>query len=102
MSYRWKPNQAQREAYKAKMEEKEELNTFTTPHAIRTGCYIEYYNLTHGCVIKGEVTNHSYGSKNGQHTFTIDNIKVKGRNLYPNIIEHVQGKESLTLKIKTT
>lgn len=42
----------------------------------------------------GVVVKHSYGSEKGQHTFTIllDNGKkklIKGRNLYPNLIEHV-------------
>lgn len=91
MGYRWKPSKAEVEAYKEKLKEKESLPIFTTPHAIRKGCYIRYYNITHGKIIEGTVTNESYGSKKGQHTFTIDGIKVKGRNLYPNIIEHVQG-----------
>jgi len=41
----------------------------------------------------GIVLKHSYGLNKGQHTFTIlhkDGTKtlVKGRNLYPNIINH--------------
>lgn len=42
----------------------------------------------------GVVLRHSYGAETGQHTFTIlldDGRKklVKGRNLYPNVTEHV-------------
>lgn len=42
---------------------------------------------------EGRVIKHSYGAKTGQHTFTIllsDGTKkmVKGRNLYPNLLEH--------------
>lgn len=42
----------------------------------------------------GVVIKHSYGKDKGQHTFTVlldDGTKklVKGRNLYPNLIEHV-------------
>jgi len=99
MSYKWKPNASQRAAYREKCLEKESLPTFTTSKVIREGCYIEYYSLNKGEVIKGNVVNSSYGSERGQHTFTIDTgsekILVKGRNLYPNIIKHVQGKQSL-------
>ncbi len=47
----------------------------------------------------GKIIKHSYGHDRGQHTFTIllDNGKkklVKGRNLYPNIIEHVADANS--------
>jgi hypothetical protein len=48
-----------------------------------------------GSVVEGQVVNESYGKERGQHTFTIDlggeKLLVKGRNLYPNIIEHIQG-----------
>ena len=48
----------------------------------------------------GVVVSHSYGEKTGQHTFTIllDNGEkklVKGRNLYPNLIEHIVAIDSL-------
>lgn len=48
----------------------------------------------------GVVINHSYGEKRGQHTFTIllddgkTKKKVKGRNLYPNLIKHVPNPNS--------
>lgn len=47
----------------------------------------------------GIVHKHSYGADRGQHTFTIllnDGSKklVKGRNLYPNLIEHIVDPES--------
>jgi hypothetical protein len=42
----------------------------------------------------GVIVKHSYGAERGQHTFTVlldDGSKklVKGRNLYPNLTEHV-------------
>lgn len=96
--YRWKPNAAQKAAYRQKCEERESFPIYNTPYAIREGCYLEYYSMNRGEVISGTVINSSYGVEKGQHTFTIDTgnekILVKGRNLYPNIIEHIQGKES--------
>ena len=94
MGYRWKPNAAQKRAYIESLEAKKKVETHTTPHAIRSGCCIEYFNVSKGYIIKGVVTNHSYGAKTNQHTFTIDGVKVKGRNLYPNTINHTQGEES--------
>lgn len=99
MGYRWKPNKAQKAAYKAKMEEKESLPTFTTGSAIRTGCFVKFYSINRGTVLQGLVVNSSYGEKTNQHTFTIDTeeqgkVMVKGRNLYPNILAHEQGEES--------
>ncbi len=100
--YRWKPNASQKAEYKARMQEKESLPTFTTSHAIRNGCIVEFYSVSKGKKIKGEVVKNTYGAKTNQHTFTIqenDGTKhlVKGRNLYPNIISHVQGNESKNL-----
>ena len=100
--YRWKPNASQRAAYRDKCIERESLPVFTTCNAIREGCYVEYYSLNKGEIISGTVVNSSYGADRGQHTFTIDTgcdkIMVKGRNIYPNIIKHIQGAESLSLK----
>jgi len=47
----------------------------------------------------GKVEKHSYGDKTGQHTFSIrlddGSIKlVKGRNLYPHLVEHVVAQDS--------
>ena len=47
----------------------------------------------------GIVERHSYGEKTGQHTFSVrladGTLKlVKGRNLYPNLIEHVPDPKS--------
>lgn len=100
MAYKWKPNAAQRAAYKVKMQERESLPIRGASGAIRTGCRIKYYSVNRGNVISGEVVKHSYGSERNQHTFTVlsecgEKIMVKGRNLYPNIIEHSQGAESL-------
>ena len=101
MGYRWKPNASQKAAYKAKCEARESLPVHTTSHAIRNGCWVEYYSMNKGETISGNVINSSYGSDRGQHTFTIDTgnekILVKGRNLYPNILKHIQGEESKKL-----
>ena len=97
MGYKWRPSRAQKQAYKERMQEKESMNTYTTPRAIREGCYVKYYNTNKGEVIEGTVTNSSYGASKGQHTFTIDGVMVKGRNLYPNILKHIQGEESIKL-----
>lgn len=48
---------------------------------------------------RGKVVKHSYGAKTGQHTFTImldsgGKKLVKGRNLYPNLIDHVVDQNS--------
>lgn len=98
MGYRWKPNKAQKEAYKQKMQERDSLPIIGSNGAIRKGCYVEFYSISKGEIIKGYVVKSSYGAAKGQHTFTIDNngdkLLVKGRNLYPNIIKHIQGEIS--------
>jgi hypothetical protein len=53
--------------------------------------------------LAGTVVKHSYGADKGQHTFTIlldDGTKklVKGRNLYPNLVEHVPDPNSTDRK----
>ena len=92
--------------------------------AIRTGCKLviekPYFNGSYRNAkfagiqtIKVEVLRHSYGAIKGQHTFTLevieiieqldhrdahkkgDNFRIKGRNLYPNVIDHYfQSEES--------
>jgi hypothetical protein len=47
----------------------------------------------------GVVVRHSYGASTGQHTFTVllnegGKKLVKGRNLYPNLVEHVPDPDS--------
>ena len=102
MAFRkWKPNAAQKAEYAAKMREKESLPIIRPNGAIRTGCRVKYYSMNKGEVIEGSVVSHSYGAEAGQHTFKIEQeggstILVKGRNLYPNLLEHIQGEESLT------
>ena len=100
MAYKWKPNAAQKAAYKAKMQEREALPILRSTGAIRTGCRLKFYSMNRGKVVSGEVIAHSYGTERNQHTFTVltdcgERLMVKGRNLYPNIIEHKRGAESL-------
>lgn len=90
--------------------------------AIRTGDYVEFTlpifsggSFFNGrstgkpkCVgeksYSGTVVKHSYGEKTHQHTFTIllvDGTKklVKGRNLYPNITNHIVNPDSPDRKL---
>lgn len=102
MSYRWKPNASQKSEYAAKMKAKESEPTHTTSYAIRTGCKLVFFSVKTGKRETGEVLRDSYGSNKGHHTFSIltkDSglILIKGRNLYPNIIEHIQGLKSKEL-----
>mgnify|MGYP005614582807 FL=1 len=104
MRHRWKPNRAEKDAYIEKIKEKENLNTFTTNKAIRNGCFLKFYSISKGKVIEGNVVKESYGERTGQHTFTIEEcngnkVIVKGRNLYPNLLEHIQGEISKQVSI---
>jgi len=104
MRYRWKPNASQKREYIEKMKEKENLNTFTTNKAIRNGCFLKFYSVSKGRIVEGNVIKESYGEKTGQHTFTIEEyngnkIIVKGRNLYPNMLEHIPGEISKQISI---
>lgn len=104
MKYKWKPNAFQKREYIEKIKEKESLNTFTTNKAIRNGCFLKFYSISKGRIIEGTVIKESYGEKTGQHTFTIEEcdgnkIIVKGRNLYPNMLEHIQGEISKQVSI---
>jgi hypothetical protein len=49
--------------------------------------------------LSGTVIRHSYGELRGQHTFTIlltdgSKKRVKGRNLYPNLLDHIPNPNS--------
>lgn len=84
------------------MREKDTLPVFTTSKAIRNGCVLDFYSVSKGRTIKGTVIKNSYGEKTHQHTFTIQEsdgtkTQVKGRNLYPNIIKHIQGEDSINV-----
>lgn len=69
-----------------------------TPFAIREGCKLKFYNINSDKIQSGVVIRHSYGPKTNQHTFTLDIgdslVRVKGRNLYPSVIQHERGAES--------
>ena len=96
MGYRWKPNKQQREEYRKRMEEaNKRFNFIHSNGAIREGCYVEYVDKMTNVIIKGYITNSSYGMKSGQHTFTIGGWKlVKGRNLYDRLLVHKPGEMS--------
>lgn len=99
MGYRWKPSKSQAREYAEKMRQKEELPIIRSNKAIRNGCFVSFYSKYHGKVIKGIVIANSYGENTNQHTFTIEEngrkYKVKGRNLYDNLLEHIPGEESI-------
>lgn len=102
MAFKWKPNASQKREYSERMKEKDRLPIIKTVAALRTGCKIKYYSTNEGEILMGEIFKHSYGVERYQHTFTVllDNGEkklVKGRNLYPNLLEHIQGEESLKL-----
>ena len=48
MGYKWKPNAAQRAAYREKMQERETLPIINSSGPIRVGCYVKYYS-TNNC-----------------------------------------------------
>lgn len=98
MSYRWKPSATQRAAYREAHVQAAQHTYINSGYPIRTGDYVEFYDLSAGRVRKGTIKAHSYGAVRGQHTFTVnceDGVRlIKGRNLYPRIIEHVHKGES--------
>ena len=95
MGYRWKPNKAQRQAYREKCELGESQYVYISSNGpIREGCYVEYWNAGQGRLISGRVVTSSYGADRGQHTFNIEGVLVKGRNLYPSLVKHEPGGES--------
>ena len=91
--------------------------------AIRTGCFLvikkDYFcgswrnpKYDGNAILCIEVIKHSYGVKTNQHTFTLkvleiiesnsnqthtinSKILIKGRNLYPSVLDHIQGDESI-------
>jgi hypothetical protein len=105
MGYKWKPSASQKAAYREKLQEKENLPIIQSRFALRTGCVVEFYSLNKGEIIKGKIINHSYGTLKNQHTFTIlkdddEKVLVKGRNLYPNLLRHEPGAESIEVNNK--
>lgn len=95
--------------------------------AIRIGCKLEitkqYFSGSYRnskfdgeSILNVMIIKHSYGALKNQHTFTCkvmdvisngsaqthevgDKFRIKGRNLYPSIISHIQGIESINLDI---
>jgi hypothetical protein len=105
MGYRWKPTKAQKDEYKAKMKVRNSLPIINATKPIRTNCYVEFYSINQGDLIRGKVIRHSYGANKNQHTFSIQKLDgslllVKGRNLYPNLLKHIPGQESLTTQMQ--
>ena len=94
----YKIGKAQKAEFAKRYAKRDEI-CYGTPYAIREGCRLKFYNLSADKVQIGTVIRHSYGAKTGQHTFTIDIgttlIRIKGRNLYPAIIKHERGAQSL-------
>ena len=99
---KWRPSASQRAAYKAAHEQAAQHTFIQSGHPIRTGDYVEFYDLTANTVRKGTIARHSYGVDRGQHTFTVvceDGQRlIKGRNLYPKLLAHTHVGESPTQK----
>ena len=95
---RWKPNKKQKDAFRESMQKiEEDFPKRGTLKPLRKGCFVEFVRPDGGGdydLISGEIITSSYGSDQGQHTFNIAGTLIKGRNLYPNIIKHIQGCQS--------
>ena len=94
MSYKWKPSAAQRADYAQTMREADKYSFIQSPHPIRTGDTVEFFDISTGGLVLGKIERHSYGKDRGQHTFSVrtDNgflRLIKGRNLYPRLINHI-------------
>ena len=101
---RYRPNKTERGQYARLVSERDELAKGTS-YPIRTGCRVRFAYVDMDAdkvlVVSGKVISHSYG-RTGQHTFTIkldrncgEEIKlIRGRNLYPGIIEHLPGQKA--------
>ena len=118
MGYRWKPRKSKAREYAERMKQREELPIIRSNKAIRNGCIVSFHSKYHNKIIKGIVINSSYGNghfigqnnftgeqlySKGQHTFTIEEngikYKVKGRNLYDSLLEHIPGEESIKISL---
>jgi len=93
MAFRWKPNAAQRERYRAALKESEKYTFVASSGPIRTGDTLDWVDKMTCERLAGTVIKHSYGEATGQHTFTIGlhgggTKLVKGRNLYDRILSH--------------
>lgn len=94
----YKISKAQKSEFSKRYAKRDEI-CYGTPYAIREGCVLKFYNLSANKIQIGTVIRHSYGEKTGQHTFTLDVgdclIRIKGRNLYPAVIKHERGAQSI-------
>jgi hypothetical protein len=83
-----------------------DLKFISPKGAIRNGCFVKYFSVSQLKILSGTVSKSTYGggesffggSKN-LHFFTIQTengpVRVRGKNLYPFLLEHNQGAESL-------
>ena len=97
MSYYFKLSASAAREFSERMRQQEADNTFIAPNgALREGCKIVFCDKKTSKILTVEIMKSSYGAKTGQHTFTLSNgQRIKGRNLYDRIIEHVQGATSI-------
>ena len=94
MGYKWKPSAAQRAAYAETMRAADTHTFMRSPHPIRTGDTVEFFDASISDLVAGVVEKHSYGQDAGQHTFSIRKNNgtlrlIKGRNLYPRMTKHI-------------
>lgn len=101
MRFRLSKNKAK--AFAQKIEQVHlEYRFIKTLHAIRIGCNVKWYSLAKNGVIEGTVTKSTYGGgtnwggeSRDLHFFTIQTkdgfLRVRGKNLYPYLLEHSPG-----------
>ncbi|MFN5349999.1 MAG: hypothetical protein ACK5A0_10740 [Polaromonas sp.] len=94
MGYKWKPSAAQRAEYGASMRAAEAYTFIHSPHPIRTGDSVEFFDTSLSALVGGVIEKHSYGDDRGQHTFSVRKEDgslrlIKGRNLYPRLTKHI-------------
>ena len=96
---RWQPSDEERELYGAKIKfARATFKFIKSKGPIKEGCYVKYFNVPKGFLIDGEVTE--IEMVNNQKTFTIEDVRIRGRNLYKWIVEHRPGKKSNAVREK--
>ena len=96
---RWQPSDEERELFHAKIQfAKSTFKFIKSKGPIKEGCYVKYFNVTQGFLIDGEVTE--IEMVRNQKTFTIEDVRVRGRNLYKWIVEHRPGEKSKAVREK--
>ena len=95
MGRRFKLSKTKAREFARRMSEQEAEHNFIDSNGpLREGCYVKFVRKSDGSIISGIIETSSYGAKRGQHTFNINGVLVKGRNLYDRLLEHIPGEIS--------